>query len=53
VAVLAFVGTVEDAVRAEGPLAQPRAAMVSTIQAHAALLPDTVNAHGLSPAVLE
>jgi len=54
VAVLAFVGTVEDAVRAEEDRwAQPRAAMVSTIQAHAALLPDTVNAHGLSPAVLD
>ena len=54
VAVLAFVGTVAKAVRAEEDRwAQPRAAMVSTIQAHAALLPDTVDGHGISPAVLD
>ena len=54
VAVLAFVGTVEDAVRAEEDRwAQPRAAMVSTIQAHAASLPQAVDGHGISPAVLD
>ena len=54
VAVLAFVGTVEDAVRAEEDRwAQPRAAMVSTIQAHAASLPQSVDGHGISPAVLD
>jgi protein-L-isoaspartate(D-aspartate) O-methyltransferase len=54
VAVLAFVGTVEDAVRAEEDRwAQPRAAMVSTIQAHAASLPRSVDGHGISPAVLD
>jgi protein-L-isoaspartate(D-aspartate) O-methyltransferase len=53
-AVLAFVGTVEDAVRAqEDRWAQPRAAMVSTIQAHAASLPQTVNGHGIFPTVLD
>ena len=53
-AVLAFVGTVDDAVRAEQDRwAQPRAAMVSTIQAHAASLPQSVDGHGISPAVLD
>jgi len=53
-AVLAFVGAVADAVRAdEDRWAQPRAAMVSTIQAHAASLPDKVNGQGISPAVLD
>ena len=51
---LVFVGAVEGAVRAdEDRWAQSRAAMVSTIQAHAASLPDKVNGHGISPAVLD
>jgi protein-L-isoaspartate(D-aspartate) O-methyltransferase len=51
---LVFVGAVAGAVRAdEDRWVQPRAAMVSTIQAHAASLPDKVNGHGISPAVLD
>src|SRR5262245_2757017 len=54
VAVLAFVGAVEEAVRAEQDRwAEPRAAMVNTIQAHAASLPQSVDGHGISPAVLD
>jgi protein-L-isoaspartate(D-aspartate) O-methyltransferase len=54
VAVLAFFGDVENAVRAEEDRWAPaRAAMVSTIQGYAATLPDTVNGHGISPAVLD
>ena len=54
VAVLAFVGVVEDVVQAqEDRWAQPRAAMVSTIEAHAASLPQTVNGHGVSQPVLD
>ena len=51
---LVFVGAVAGAVRAdEDRWVQPRAAMVSTIQAHAASLSDKVNGHGISPAVLD
>jgi protein-L-isoaspartate(D-aspartate) O-methyltransferase len=51
VAVLAFIGT---AARAEEDRwAQPRAAMVSTIQGHAASLPRTMNGRGISPVVLD
>jgi protein-L-isoaspartate(D-aspartate) O-methyltransferase len=55
VAVQALVGTVENAAaRAdEDRWALPRAAMIDTIQAHAASLPQTVNGRGLSPAVLD
>jgi protein-L-isoaspartate(D-aspartate) O-methyltransferase len=54
VAVLAFVGTVEDAARAqEDRWAMPRAAMIDTIQVHAGSLPQTVNGRGISPAVLD
>jgi protein-L-isoaspartate(D-aspartate) O-methyltransferase len=49
--VLAFVGTVARA--EEDRWAQPRAAMVDTIRAHAASLPQTASARGLSPAVLD
>ena len=48
VAVLALVGTVGHAAWAEEDRWAPaRAAMVSTIQAHAASLPDTVNGNGI------
>lgn len=54
VAALAFVGTFQAAVRAEDDRSAPaRAAMVSTIQGHAASLPDTVTGRGISPAVLD
>ena len=53
-AVLAFVGTIQDSVRAEEDRSAPaRAAMVSTIQGYAASLPQTVAGHGISPAVLD
>lgn len=52
-AVLAFAGVVGNAVRAEeGRWAQARAAMVSTIQGHAASLPHSVNGRGISADVL-
>jgi len=54
VAVLAFVGTLDDAVLAQQDRwAEPRAAMVRTIQAHAALLPEALSTEGISTAVLE
>jgi protein-L-isoaspartate(D-aspartate) O-methyltransferase len=53
-ALLVFAGAVEDVVRAEEDRwAAPRAAMISTIEAHAASLPDTVSGRGISPAVLD
>jgi protein-L-isoaspartate(D-aspartate) O-methyltransferase len=53
VAVLACVGTVENARANDDRWALPRAAMIDTIQAHAASLPQTVNGRGLSPGVLD
>ena len=54
VAVLAFVGTLDDAVLAQQDRwAAPRAAMVRTIQAHAALLPEAASTDGISTAVLD
>ena len=52
--VLALVGAVQQAVRAEQDRsADARAAMVSTIQAHAASLPQSIDGQGLAPAVLD
>jgi protein-L-isoaspartate(D-aspartate) O-methyltransferase len=54
VAVLAFVGTLDDAVLAQQDRwAEERAAMVRTIQAHAALLPKAAMADGISTAILD
>lgn len=54
VAVLAFAGTLDGAVLAQQDRwAEPRAAMVHTIQAHAALLPEAASTDGISTAVLE
>ena len=54
VAVLAFVGSANNTVRAEEDRwALARAAMVDTIQAHAASLPQSVTGRGISPAVLD
>jgi protein-L-isoaspartate(D-aspartate) O-methyltransferase len=54
VAVLIFVGTLGPAVLAQqDPWAEPRAEMVRTIQAHAALLPEAASADGISTAVLD
>jgi protein-L-isoaspartate(D-aspartate) O-methyltransferase len=54
VAVLAFIGALDNAARAdEDRWARPRAAMVRTIQGHAASLPEAVKAPGISPAVLD
>src|SRR5262249_20746932 len=54
VAILAFVGAVHETVRAEQDRWAPaRAAMVSTIQAHAASLPQSIDGQGLAPAVLD
>ena len=53
VAVLAFLGTHDDAVLAQDRWAEPRAAMVRTIEAHAALLPEAASTHGLSAKVLD
>lgn len=54
VALMAFAGTFSDAVLAQqDPWAEPRAAMVRTIQAHAALLPEAVGNGGISTAVLD
>ena len=53
VAVLAVVGTLDDAVLAQQDRwAEPRAAMVRTIQAHAALLPEALSTEGISTAVM-
>lgn len=53
-AVLAFAGTFDDAVLAQqDPWAEPRAAMVRTIQAHTALLPEAASTDGISTAVLD
>jgi len=54
VAILAIVGAVHETVRAEQDRWAPaRAAMVSTIQAHAASLPKSIDGQGLAPAVLD
>jgi protein-L-isoaspartate(D-aspartate) O-methyltransferase len=53
VAMLAFVGILDDAVLAQDPWAEPRAVMVRTIQDHAALLPEAASADGLSAKVLD
>ena len=54
VAVLAFADTHDDAVLAQQDRwAEPRAAMVRTIQAHAALLPEAASTDGISTAVLD
>lgn len=54
VAVLAFAGTLDGAVLAQQDRwAEPRAAMVRTIQAHAASLPEAASTDGISTAVLE
>src|SRR5262249_61060021 len=54
VAILAIVGVVHETVRAEQDRWAPaRAAMVSTIQAHAASLPKSVDGQGLAPAILD
>ena len=53
-AILAFVGAVHETVRAEQDRWAPaRAAMVSTIRAHAASLPQSIDGQGLAPAVLD
>jgi len=54
VAVLAFADAHDDAVLAQQDRwAEPRAAMVRTIQAHAALLPEAASTDGISTAVLD
>jgi protein-L-isoaspartate(D-aspartate) O-methyltransferase len=54
VAVLAFVGAIQNPTRAEEDRTAPaRAAMVSTIQGYAASLPQSVAAQGISPLVLD
>ena len=54
VAVLAFVSTLDDTVLAQQDRwAEERAAMVRTIQAHAALLPKAAMADGISTAILD
>jgi protein-L-isoaspartate(D-aspartate) O-methyltransferase len=54
VVLLAFAGTLDDAVLAQQDRwAAPRAAMVRTIQAHAALLPEAASTDGISTAVLD
>ena len=54
VAVLAFAGTFDDVVVAQqDPWAEARGAMVRTIQAHAALLPEAASTNGLSAKVLD
>src|SRR5262245_49156417 len=53
VVVLAFVGALDAVLAEQDRWAGPRAAMVSTIQGHAASLPEAMNAHGISPAVLD
>jgi protein-L-isoaspartate(D-aspartate) O-methyltransferase len=54
VAVLAFAGIFDDVVVAQqDPWAEARGAMVRTIQAHAALLPEAASTNGLSAKVLD
>jgi protein-L-isoaspartate(D-aspartate) O-methyltransferase len=50
---LAFVGILDDAVLAQDPWAEPRAAMVRTVKTHATLLPEGASTDGLSAKVLD
>ena len=54
VALLAFAVTFDDAVPSQqDPWAEPRAAMVRTIQTHAAFLPEAAGTDGISTTVLD
>lgn len=53
VAMLAFVGILDDVVVAQDPWAEPRAVMVRTVEAHATLLAEGASTDGLSAKVLD